>query len=460
MQKRTFPDQAIICTHLDGENHSGNIHVHIVINSLRKNDVEHQDYMERNCDSRAGYKHHVTKPYLRYLKQDLMDTCIDLGLHQIDLLSPAKERVTDKEQWAKARGQENLDKENQKIIENGGTPQKTKFQTQKDELRDAIRKAAETARNEKEFEEILKEKYGITLKVSRGRYSYLYPDRTKPITGRMLGEDYREGHLREVFAANMSRHSELEQRQKKAKNTQKAITHRDNSVILGEAQNKESKESADRPTSLLRRLRINQQIIAEQEASRPSRRTRITALQKSAQAVAYLQENGYHSLDELNETYARAKQRTSASKKQLDAANAAVTRLNEQLHYTGRYYTHKKTYQEFLHAKNKGRFRSEHIISISEYESARTWLQSHAKDGTLPSYEYLDTPKGKFPGTAKVKEARDAQIEKKKEYRAKYNAAREEERELRDIRDRVNAFINAPALDEHTKARRQPDQSL
>ena len=214
--KKNFPGhQAIICTHLDGENHSGNIHVHIVINSLRKNDVEHQDYMERNCDSRAGYKHHVTKPYLRYLKQDLMDTCINLGLHQVDLLSPAKERVTDKEQWAKARGQENLDKENQKIIENGGTPKKTKFQTQKDELRDAIRKVAETARNEKEFEGILKEKYGITLKVSRGRYSYLHPDRTKPITGRMLGEDYREDHLREVFAANLSRHSELNKKRTK-----------------------------------------------------------------------------------------------------------------------------------------------------------------------------------------------------------------------------------------------------
>ncbi|WP_157579728.1 relaxase/mobilization nuclease domain-containing protein, partial [Roseburia intestinalis] len=31
-----FPGhQAIVCTHPDGHNHSGNIHVHIVINSLR-----------------------------------------------------------------------------------------------------------------------------------------------------------------------------------------------------------------------------------------------------------------------------------------------------------------------------------------------------------------------------------------------------------------------------------------
>ena len=34
--KEHFPGhQAIVCTHPDGHNHSGNIHVHIVINSLR-----------------------------------------------------------------------------------------------------------------------------------------------------------------------------------------------------------------------------------------------------------------------------------------------------------------------------------------------------------------------------------------------------------------------------------------
>ncbi|MCD7981297.1 MAG: relaxase/mobilization nuclease domain-containing protein, partial [Clostridiales bacterium] len=35
-----FPGhQALVCTHSDGHNHSGNIHVHIVINSLRIADV-------------------------------------------------------------------------------------------------------------------------------------------------------------------------------------------------------------------------------------------------------------------------------------------------------------------------------------------------------------------------------------------------------------------------------------
>lgn len=448
--------QALVCTHPDGDNHSGNIHVHIVINSLRKDDVERQDYMERNCDSRAGYKHHVTKPYLRYLKQDLMDTCIGLGLHQVDLLSPAQERITDKEQWAKARGQDNLDEENGNIIKNGGKPKKTKFQTQKDELRDAIRRAAETAKSEKEFAGILKEKYGITLKASRGRYSYLHPDRTRPVTGRMLGEDYREDHLKDIFAANAIRLRKNEKETQTFKNVQ---TRKEVQAVKNAQMGKPAVAQTKRP-SLIGKLHISQQIVKERGSMPPSRRTRIAALQKDAQSVAYLQENGYKTLDDLRAACDQTKQRAAISKKKVDTINSVINRLNEQLHYTGKYYTHKKMYQKFLHTANKGRFRNEYRVAISEYESARDWLQFHAKAGTLPSYEFLDTTRGKFPGTAKVKEARDDQMEKRKECRAEYNAARQQERELRAIMDSMNALLNTPALDEQAMASRKTGQSL
>ena len=90
---KNFPGhQALVCTHMDGHNESGNIHIHIVINSLRKYDVERQDFMERPCDSLAGYKHHLTKNYLVHLKQSVMDLCHREHLHQIDLLAPAGEK--------------------------------------------------------------------------------------------------------------------------------------------------------------------------------------------------------------------------------------------------------------------------------------------------------------------------------------------------------------------------------
>ena len=54
--KEHFPGhQAIVCTHPDGHNHSGNIHVHIVINSLRIEEVPFLPYMDRPADTRTGF---------------------------------------------------------------------------------------------------------------------------------------------------------------------------------------------------------------------------------------------------------------------------------------------------------------------------------------------------------------------------------------------------------------------
>lgn len=144
--KRNFPGhQAIICTHADGDNKSGNIHVHIVINSLRKRDVKKQPFMERKCDSRAGYKHHLTDKYLAYLKKDLMSVCKREKLHQVDLLSPAKKRITDKEYWANVRGK----------ASKGDI-----FRTDKGILHSAIEKASSKCSSEKEFARLLKNIYG------------------------------------------------------------------------------------------------------------------------------------------------------------------------------------------------------------------------------------------------------------------------------------------------------------
>ena len=114
--KANFPGhQALVCTHMDGHNGSGNIHVHIIINSLRKLDVSQQPFMERPIDCKAGYKHHVTNGYLKHLQKSLMDLCRREFLHQVDLLSPSRTCVTEAEYWAQRR----LDEKKQKIETEG-----------------------------------------------------------------------------------------------------------------------------------------------------------------------------------------------------------------------------------------------------------------------------------------------------------------------------------------------------
>mgnify|MGYP000261374886 CR=1 FL=1 len=124
MQKLSFPGhQALVCTHMDGHNGSGNIHVHIVINSLRKLDVPKQPFMEQSIDCKAGYKHHVTNEYLKHLQKSLMDLCNREFLHQVDLLSPSRTGVTEAEYWA----QRWLDEKKQEIEKEGFTPNPTNF---------------------------------------------------------------------------------------------------------------------------------------------------------------------------------------------------------------------------------------------------------------------------------------------------------------------------------------------
>ena len=166
-----FPGhQALVCTHPDGHNHSGNIHVHIVINSLRIYEVPLLPYMDRPADTREGCKHRCTNAAMEYFKSEVMEMCHREGLYQIDLLSGSKERITEREYWAAKKGQLALDKENA-VREAAGQPTKpTKFETDKAKLRRTIRQALSQAGSFDEFSSLLLRE-GVTVKESRGRLS-------------------------------------------------------------------------------------------------------------------------------------------------------------------------------------------------------------------------------------------------------------------------------------------------
>ena len=203
-----FPGhQALVCTHPDGHNHSGNIHVHIVINSLRIYEVPLLPYMDRPADTREGCKHRCTNAAMEYFKSEVMEMCHREGLYQIDLLNGSKNRVTDREYWAQKKGQAALDKQNAPMIAGGITPRQTKFETNKEKLRQTIGQALATAASFDEFSSLLLRE-GVTVKESRGRLSYLTPDRTKPITARKLGDDFDRAAVLAVLEQNAARATE------------------------------------------------------------------------------------------------------------------------------------------------------------------------------------------------------------------------------------------------------------
>ena len=93
------------------------------------------------------------------------------------------------------------------MIADGITPRQTKFETNKEKLRQTIRAALSAATSFEDFSSLLLRE-GVAVKESRGRLSYLTPDRTKPITARKLGDDFDRAAVFAVLEQNAARAAE------------------------------------------------------------------------------------------------------------------------------------------------------------------------------------------------------------------------------------------------------------
>ena len=423
--KKNFPGhQALVCTHTDGHNESGNIHVHIVINSLRKYDVPQEPYMEFDCESKAGYKHHLSTAYLAHLKQDVMDMCQKEGLHQVDLLSPAERKITEKEYWAQRRGQEKLDKLNQKMLEDGITPKETRYQTEKQFLRDAIDDAASTAKSPEEFAQILDKKYHIIFKISRNRYSYLHPGRKKYITGRNLGTRYEEDFLLQTFKGNAK---SLSDRKMKIEEPQVTATTKDLQTTF-------SPDTSDIPVPFIfiksdLRLVIDlQTCIKAQQSEAYAQKVKLSNLKQMAQTVAYIQEHGYDSLEDFHTALDQASDQVSAARKSLKDTEQQLKDVNEQIHFTGQYLAYKNVYANYRKSRNKDKFYEEHQAELSLYDTALRTLKEKSGGNKLPSMKALYAEKDRLT------ELRDTQ-------RADFSNRRDYKQELRTVSTNIDMIL-------------------
>ena len=423
--KKNFPGhQALICTHTDGHNESGNIHIHIVINSIRKYDVPEEPFMEYACESKAGYKHHLSTAYLNHLKQEVMDMCQKEGLHQVDLLTPAERQITEKEYWAQRRGQEKLDKLNQKMREDGITPKETKYQTEKQFLRDAIDNAAGIAKSPEEFSKILEEKYRIIFKISRGRYSYLHPDRKKYVTGRNLGTRYEEDFLMKTFMENTKSLS------KKEENVQEQAVS-DTATNLQQALSSDSSQISVPFIFIKSDLRLVidlQTCIKAQQSEAYAQKVKLTNLKQMAQTVAYIQEHGYDTRADFNAALTNAESQTSLARKKMKDTEQQLKNVNEQIHFTGQYLAYKDLYAQYRKSRNRNKFYEEHKAELSLYETALRVLKEKSNGQKLPSMKSLYQEKDRLT------ELREVQ-------RSDFYSHRDQERELKTVDANIDMIL-------------------
>ena len=379
--KENFPGHpAIVCTHPDGHNHSGNIHVHIVINSLRIEEVPLLPYMDRPADTRAGCKHRCTDAAMEYFKAEVMEMCHRENLYQIDLLHGSKNRVTEREYWAQKKWQLALDKANAPMIADGITPRQTKFETDKAKLRQTIRNTLDRASTFDEFSALLLQS-GISVKESRGRLSYLTPDRTKPITARKLGDDFDRTAVLALLEQNAHRAAE-----------QTTPIPEYPGSMTGHLQREKSAKIAPKQDGL-QRMVDRETKRAEGKGVGYDRWASLHNLKQMAATHNFLMENGLLDLDKLDAAVESSRKALSEARESLRGIEQTIADKKNLRKVVSDYRRTRPTIEE--HKKLKGK-KTETYYRANEadfiiYEATLRQLKVLAPGKKLPAISKLNT---------------------------------------------------------------------
>ena len=376
-----FPGhQAIVCTHPDGHNHSGNIHVHIVINSLRIEAVSLLPYMDRPADTKDGCKHRCTDAAMEYFKSEVMEMCHRENLYQIDLLHGSKNRVTEREYWAQKKGQLALDKENAAREATGQPTKPTKFETDKAKLRRTIRQALSQAGSFDEFVSLLLRE-GVTVKESRGRLSYLTPDRTKPITARKLGDDFDKAAVLALLTQNAHRAAEQTTAIPEYPHTQKERLREEKTAKTAPADN------------TLQRMVDREAKRAEGKGVGYDRWASLHNLKQMAATHNFLMENELLDLDKLDAAVESSRKALSEARESLRGIEQSISDKKSLRKVVNDYRRTRPTID--AHKKLSGRkaenYRQSHEAEFIIYEAALRQLKVLAPGKKLPATSKLNT---------------------------------------------------------------------
>ena len=391
--EENFPGHpAIVCTHPDGHNRSGNIHVHIVIGSIRTREVGRKPYMQKPRDWREGMKHSSTAQTMRHLRVEVMELCEGAGLYQIDLLNGSKERVSEAEYWARRRGQQKLDLANAALAAAGQQPKQKKFETVKDTLRRQISSVLYRATSFEDFSDRLMQQYGIAVKESRGQLSYLPAGRTKFIRAKHLGDKFEKGL---VFAALQ--------------------------------ENAERKRTIQFKPDRIRKLVDIQAKLKQGKGIGYERWAKKHNLKAMAQTLILLQEKGLLDEDALDQRIAELDTKFHES---LAVVKDLETRMAENKNlrnHVAAYQQYRPIAQKLNAAKSPAAFEEQHRAELTAYRAAAAYFKTN-NITKLPSPKKL--------------EAEYAQLASEKaKFYEQYKEAKEELLKLKTAKQNVASFF-------------------
>ena len=391
--EENFPGHpAIVCTHPDGHNRSGNIHVHIVIGSVRTREVERKPYMQKPRDWREGMKHSSTAQTMRHLRVEVMELCEGAGLYQIDLLNGSKERVSEAEYWVRRRGQQKLDLANAALTATGQQPKQKKFETVKDTLRKQISSVLYRSTSFEEFSDRLMQQYGIAVKESRGQLSYLPAGRTRFIRAKHLGDNYDRDAVLATLTANAER-----------------------------------KHTVTLKSDKIGKLIDIQAKLAEGKGVGYEHWAKKFNLKAMAQTLILLQEKDLLNEGDLNQSIAELETKYHDALAVVKDLEGRMKTNNELRYHITAYTNTKNIAQQLKAAKRPAAFEEQHRAELTAYRTAAAYLKANNIT--------------KLPSPKKLEAEYNAMASEKAKFYEQYKEAKEELLKLKTAKQNVASFF-------------------
>lgn len=225
--------QAVVAVHPDGHNNSQNMHIHMVINSVRKFPGRKSIWHDKPCEWKQGCKHKSTGKMMHHAKKWVMDKCMRLGYEQVDLLA---KKHTDN-YWVEKRLMENNASDGVGITSN------------KELIRNTIDKILPTVKSFEQLVEVLQWLYKWKIRVTDKTVTFALPNMKKGIRGNKLGDGYGKAELVKRIEECVS------ERKARELAFQKAQAEREKAARLAEKQKKEKLEKQLREQAVLAQKR-------------------------------------------------------------------------------------------------------------------------------------------------------------------------------------------------------------
>lgn len=181
--------QAILAVHPDGHNGTGNVHVHIVINSVRKYEGKKERWQDKPCEYRQGCKHKSTGKFMRAAKRWVMRECMLKGYNQVNLLACSDGN----DYWVEKRGKE----------------AEPDFKTDKDMIRERLDALIQHAESLDHMIYYLEHVEDWQIRETNKTISFRMPHMKKSIRGKSLGESYDKAALEKRIAEALTVKEEM-----------------------------------------------------------------------------------------------------------------------------------------------------------------------------------------------------------------------------------------------------------